>query len=599
MLGIRNYGRLGNGGTSDKTTPTLTSSLGTGRTAVALSSGDHHTCAILDNGAVSCWGAGSVGGLGNGGTSDKSTPTLTSSLGTGRTALLIDGDKDGDGVSDHFDSYPGDSIRSIKCDTGQFGRYQCVDAPLGKFVPSSGSMYATDASPGYFVSSAGQSSATACSPGYYQASSGQTSCDAADAGYYVSGTAQTSQTACAAGTYNPSTGSSSSSACADADAGYYVPTSGQASQTACAAGTYQASTGQSSCDDADAGIMFPSSQPKRARLLVLQEPIKQAQVNPRVMLLMQATMFLAPANRARPLVLLEPLAARQDRARVLTLQQDILCHLLVSRVRLHAVLDTIKHPPVKHPVMLLMQATMFLAQPKRARLLVLLEPLASRQDPRQTLGVEIAVMQDICDCMHPGQQASSRQTSCDAADAVLAQTIKHPPEPIKQTSCDDADAGYYVSGTAQTSQTACAAGTYQASTGQSSSVTMPIRQDILCHLLVKRADCLFCRTIKHHLVKPPVMLLMQATMFLAQPKRARLLVLREPIKQAQDNPRVTMLTLDCILRPMPDRLYVGTYNPSTGSSSSSACADADAGYQASQTACAVGTYQSKHRSILV
>ena len=34
-----------------KTTPTLTSSLGTGRTAVALSSGNAHTCAILDNGA--------------------------------------------------------------------------------------------------------------------------------------------------------------------------------------------------------------------------------------------------------------------------------------------------------------------------------------------------------------------------------------------------------------------------------------------------------------------------------------------------------------------------------------------------------------------
>ncbi len=248
-----NYGQLGNGGTSDKTTPTLTSSLGTGRTAVALSSGLYHTCAILDNGAVSCWGRGNYGQLGNGGTSTITTPMLTSSLGTGRTALLIDGDKDGDGVSDHFDSYPGDSIRSIKCDAGQFGRYRCVDAPLGKFVPSSGSMYATAASPGYFVSSAGQTSATACSPGYYQASSGQTSCDAADAGYYVSGTAQTSQTACAAGNYNPSTGSSSSSACADADAGYYVPSSGQSNQTACAVGTYQSSTGQSSCDDADAG----------------------------------------------------------------------------------------------------------------------------------------------------------------------------------------------------------------------------------------------------------------------------------------------------------------------------------------------------------
>ena len=152
------------------------------------------------------------------------------------------------------------------------------------------------------------------------------------------------------------------------------------------------------------------AQPKRARLLVLQEPLAHdvirmldimtscdrlvhhplhadagyyyqasCPVKLPVMLLMQATMFLARPKRARLLVLLEPLAARQDRARVLTLQQDILCHLLVNRVRLHAVLVTIKHPPVKHPVMLLMQATMFLAQPKRARLLVLLEPLAARQ----------------------------------------------------------------------------------------------------------------------------------------------------------------------------------------------------------------------------
>ena len=62
------------------------------------------------------------------------------------------------------------------------------------------------------------------------------------------------------------------------------------------------------------------------------------------------------------------------------------CHQLVNRVRLHAVLVTIKHHPVKHPVMLLMQATMFLAQPKRARLLVLLEPIKQAQvNPRVTI----------------------------------------------------------------------------------------------------------------------------------------------------------------------------------------------------------------------
>ena len=45
----------------------------------------------------------------------------------------------------------------------------------------------------------------------------------------------------------------------------------------------------------------------QARPLVLQEPIKQAQDNPRVTMLMQATMFLAQPKRARLLVLQEPI----------------------------------------------------------------------------------------------------------------------------------------------------------------------------------------------------------------------------------------------------------------------------------------------------
>ena len=36
----------------------------------------------------------------------------------------------------------------------QYGFYMCVDAPLGKYVPSSGSRYATDASAGYYVHTA-------------------------------------------------------------------------------------------------------------------------------------------------------------------------------------------------------------------------------------------------------------------------------------------------------------------------------------------------------------------------------------------------------------------------------------------------------------
>jgi len=70
--------------------------LGTGRTAVALSLGRWHSCAILDNGSVKCWGNGSFGALGIGevpsrgdlpshmGDNLQAVP-----LGTGRTAVAL------------------------------------------------------------------------------------------------------------------------------------------------------------------------------------------------------------------------------------------------------------------------------------------------------------------------------------------------------------------------------------------------------------------------------------------------------------------------------------------------------------------------------
>ena len=82
-------GKLGDGTDDESKTPTQTSSLGEGRTAVAISSGADHTCAILDDGSVSCWGQNSYGQLGDGTNDESKTPTPTSSLGEGRTAVAI------------------------------------------------------------------------------------------------------------------------------------------------------------------------------------------------------------------------------------------------------------------------------------------------------------------------------------------------------------------------------------------------------------------------------------------------------------------------------------------------------------------------------
>jgi len=70
--------------------------LGTGRNAVAVSAGDAHTCAILDNNTTKCWGYAVYGQLGSGSTANlgdtggemgDSLPVVN--LGTGRTAQII------------------------------------------------------------------------------------------------------------------------------------------------------------------------------------------------------------------------------------------------------------------------------------------------------------------------------------------------------------------------------------------------------------------------------------------------------------------------------------------------------------------------------
>jgi len=70
------YGQIGNGSTANRTIPVAVSrgSIPTGVTQTFLSVGLYHSCTLGNDNKVYCWGAGSEGRLGNGGTSDALQP---------------------------------------------------------------------------------------------------------------------------------------------------------------------------------------------------------------------------------------------------------------------------------------------------------------------------------------------------------------------------------------------------------------------------------------------------------------------------------------------------------------------------------------------
>ena len=85
------YGRLGNGTTTDSSVPVAVAAFTDGSaTAVSITAGDSHTCALLNTGAVNCWGWNIIGQLGNGTTTNSSVPVAVAAFTDGSaTAVSI------------------------------------------------------------------------------------------------------------------------------------------------------------------------------------------------------------------------------------------------------------------------------------------------------------------------------------------------------------------------------------------------------------------------------------------------------------------------------------------------------------------------------
>jgi len=88
--GDNDIGQLGNSTTTDSLVPVDVASLASGVTAIAAGNG--HTCALMGDGGVRCWGYNGFGELGNGTTTKSLIPVDVTSLASDATAIFAGDD---------------------------------------------------------------------------------------------------------------------------------------------------------------------------------------------------------------------------------------------------------------------------------------------------------------------------------------------------------------------------------------------------------------------------------------------------------------------------------------------------------------------------
>ncbi|HPF31222.1 MAG TPA: hypothetical protein PLO25_02880, partial [Candidatus Saccharibacteria bacterium] len=97
--GNNGYGRLGNNSTTQSLVPVAVTTAGTpmaGKTIQAISTGEYHTCALDTAGAVYCWGYNDNGQLGNNSTTQSLVPVAVTTAGTPMTGKTIQAISTGD-----------------------------------------------------------------------------------------------------------------------------------------------------------------------------------------------------------------------------------------------------------------------------------------------------------------------------------------------------------------------------------------------------------------------------------------------------------------------------------------------------------------------
>ncbi len=108
--GANNNGQLGDGTTTASATPVSVTALG--GEAIAVAAGSEHTCAVLENGGVQCWGSNGDGQLGDGTREQSSVPVDVSNIADAAVAITAGGAY-GSGVGAHTCALIGERRRPV------------------------------------------------------------------------------------------------------------------------------------------------------------------------------------------------------------------------------------------------------------------------------------------------------------------------------------------------------------------------------------------------------------------------------------------------------------------------------------------------------
>ncbi|MGE0357593.1 MAG: FG-GAP-like repeat-containing protein [Burkholderiales bacterium] len=85
--GNNGFGQVGDSTNTSRLSPVTVSGLASG--VAGLASGSYHACAVTQSGGVKCWGSGSSGELGNGGTAGSNVPVDVTGLPSGVSAVAV------------------------------------------------------------------------------------------------------------------------------------------------------------------------------------------------------------------------------------------------------------------------------------------------------------------------------------------------------------------------------------------------------------------------------------------------------------------------------------------------------------------------------